>query len=465
MKSALTTHIKRHVISACLFMFLLSYVTAFSFAGVQAVELNKNAAISVVDPAGRTYQHMQLLDGRYTTKLTLPAHTEICIQTEQRISGLYLIWDRAPGPWALRVVEEERTSMVLLGTNGWIHEYVALEEPSCDISIMLSNREATLCEIGLFGEGDLPEYVQVWDEPYADADMLLLPTHADDEHLFFGGIMPYYAGERGYKVQVAYLTNHWAEPYRPHELLNGLWEVGIRNYPIIGEFIDYYADNLEYAKGLYNPDRVVEYQVELIRRFRPEVIIGHDIGGEYGHGVHMLNTWALMQAIDLAADEAYRTTWDGEQETFRVSKVYLHLYPDRAVTMNWDKPLSRFGGRTALDMAKAGFAQHISQQKWFSVRTEGVHDCRAFGLYDTVVGDDPDWLEPDFFHNIEHFSDDAPRMDANDDNDITTDDSNSPDNARFPVDGRGLRGAGMISVGVVLIFIALIVWARSRTRS
>ena len=101
--------------------------------------------------------------------------------------------------------------------------------------------------------------------------------------------MPTYAGERGYKVQVAYLTNHWAEPYRPHELLNGLWTVGIRAYPVIGEFIDYYSDNLEHAKGLYDRDRVIEHQVEMIRRFRPEVIIGHDIDGEYGHGVHMLN--------------------------------------------------------------------------------------------------------------------------------------------------------------------------------
>ena len=40
---------------------------------------------------------------------------------------------------------------------------------------------------------------------YEDADMLLLPTHADDEHLWFGGTMPYYAGELGYKVQVGLL--------------------------------------------------------------------------------------------------------------------------------------------------------------------------------------------------------------------------------------------------------------------
>jgi LmbE family N-acetylglucosaminyl deacetylase len=296
--------------------------------------------------------------------------------------------------------------MYLYGQKDFLHEYISLNIPSASLSVVTSGRGAIICEIYAFSQGDLPDFVQIWDEPYVDADMLLLSTHADDEHLFFGGTMPYYAGELKYKVQVAYLTHHWAEPYRPHELLNGLWTVGITAYPVIGEFPDYYSDSLDHAKSLYDIEEVFAYEVGLLRRFKPEVVIGHDVNGEYGHGVHMLNTWVLQQAIHLAADEAYLPRQVAQYGAFQTSKVYLHLYPENSVVMDWNIPLDHFGGKTALEMAELGFAEHISQQKWFSVRTTGVHDCRAFGLYYTGVGKDSGEGTPDFFEHVEVFSDD-----------------------------------------------------------
>jgi LmbE family N-acetylglucosaminyl deacetylase len=40
------------------------------------------------------------------------------------------------------------------------------------------------------------------------ADLVLFSAHGDDEHLFFAGLLPTYAEERGYRVQVVYLTDH-----------------------------------------------------------------------------------------------------------------------------------------------------------------------------------------------------------------------------------------------------------------
>jgi LmbE family N-acetylglucosaminyl deacetylase len=400
------SRIIRHVFAACLFMLLLCLPATRSHAGGQTTASRLDAEITVAAPEGAAQSHGQLIDDKYTTKLSLGGNTEITVRTQEKIRGIYLVWDKPPGRWALQIQEADRTSMYLHGGNGWIHEYVELPEASSSIALVIPEAGAVLCDLSVYGSGALPEAVQVWEPPCRDADLLLLPTHADDEHLFFGGTMPYYAGELGYQVQVAYLTNHWAEPYRPHELLNGLWTVGVRAYPVIGDFPDYYSDNLDHAKTLYDPEKILAYQVELLRRFRPEVVIGHDIDGEYGHGVHMLNTWALQQAVGLAADERYLPDQVAAWGAFEVSKVYLHLYPERAIQMDWTIPLARFGGRTAFQMAEEGFSRHISQQKWFSVRNEGVHDCRAFGLYHSTVGDDDANETPDFFQNIETFSDD-----------------------------------------------------------
>ena len=277
-----------------------------------------------------------------------------------------------------------------------MHEVIRPSAPSKEITITLP--ESTLCDVSAYAKGALPDSVQDWNAPYDDCDMLLLPTHADDEHIFFGGIMPYYAGEKGMKVQVAYLTNHWGEPYRPHELLNGLWEVGIRAYPIISEFPDYYSKALEHAKTLYDTNEMLAYEVELLRRFKPEVVVDHDINGEYGHGVHMLNTWLLQQAVEQSGDAQYFPESAQKYGTFDVQKTYLHLYPENELIMDADTPLQAFGGKTAYEMAVAGFAKHESQQKWFSVEKSGKYDCRKFGLYRTTVG--PDSGIGDFFENV-----------------------------------------------------------------
>ncbi|MEG0895725.1 MAG: PIG-L family deacetylase, partial [Oscillospiraceae bacterium] len=149
-----------------------------------------------------------------------------------------------------------------------------------------------------------------------------------DEHLFFGSALSYYSIDTDKKVQVAYLTNHYGEWYRPHELLAGLWEVGVKNYPIIPEFKDMYSESLDNAKTLYDTDAMIEYQVELIRRFRPEVIVEHDENGEYGHGVHRLNAYLLKQSLELSNDATAYPQSARKFGVFDVPKAYFHLYGD-----------------------------------------------------------------------------------------------------------------------------------------
>ncbi|MDR1193894.1 MAG: PIG-L family deacetylase [Peptococcaceae bacterium] len=343
----------------------------------------------------------RLLDGNASTKLTLAAGATLRLTAPagQAMAGLYLIWDRPVEPWRLTT----ESGRQIWGNHGYLHEYAEIPGGAAWAEIQAPAAGGVLCDIYAFGAGSLPDWVQVWRPPHRRADILLLPTHSDDEHLFFGGTMPYYAGELGRKVQVAYLTHHWAEPYRPHELLNGLWTVGIRHYPVIGEFPDYYSDSLAHARTLYDRERMVEYQIGLLRRFRPLVVIGHDINGEYGHGVHRLNTDTLRQALEMSGDPAAAPDLARRYGVWDVPKTYLHLYPENNMLMDWDRPLARFDGATAFEMAEKGFACHVSQGRWFSVRRAGVHDCRSFGLYRSDRG--PDLNGGDFMEGLAPYAD------------------------------------------------------------
>ena len=321
-----------------------------------------------------------LTDGvRYTKWRSEAGSAEFTLPEEA--AGIYLEWDFVPeGGWTLRAdgMETEVEQIFL-------HQYLPLSEPASSFQIKWEG-DATLCNVYFLEEGVPPDWVQQWEEPCEKADFLLLPTHADDEHLWFGGVMPLYAGELGCAVQVAYMVNHNTEPYRLHEQLDGLWRVGVENYPVIPDFPDIYSPSLEHARTIYDEEEIIAYQVDLIRRFQPSVIVGHDVNGEYGHGAHCLNTAALMRSVELAADpEAYPET---AEQVWDTPKTYLHLYPENEIVMDWDQPLSYFDGKTAFEMAKEGFACHLSQTEYFSVQQSGSYDCRKFGLYRSTVGPD-----------------------------------------------------------------------------
>jgi len=428
-----------------------------AFAG-DAEEVTKELKLTL-----STEQTVKVLtDSKYTTKRILEGGTVLTIEAPEEISTLYMVWDQIPGRWALRYGDR----VELCGQNGFLHEAVFLKEPAKTLTVIIPDGGSVLCDVRAFTEGELPKDVHVWQPPYEDADMLLLPTHADDEHLFFGGTMPTYAGQLGMKVQVAYLTNHWGlregswhEPYRVHELLNGLWTVGVKAYPIISEFDDWYSKELDHAKGLYDnaygEDALLEFQVELLRRFKPEVVIGHDVNGEYGHGVHKLNTYYLQKALELSDDPAAYPESAQKYGLWEVQKCYLHLWKENHVIMDWDQPLSAFDGKTAFQMAEEGYSKHVSQQEYFSVRRTGVHDCRSFGLYWTTVG--PDTEQKDFMEHVV-FSDakkePEPEQEPQQDPQQGTAAEPEPENG-FP---------GVVTAAIAAVLVLLLILAAGKVR-
>ncbi|MBP5781513.1 MAG: hypothetical protein J6X34_09825, partial [Clostridia bacterium] len=119
--------------------------------------------------------------------------------------------------------------------------------------------------------------------------------------------------------------------------------------------------------------------------------VGHDFEGEYGHGAHRVNGTTLQISVPDAADPSKFPESFEKYGAWDTPKFYSHLYNrDNGVIIEWgDMPLSAFGGKTALEMAKEGYKLHESQQYTrFRVMTDGYGDCRQFGLYRTTVGED-----------------------------------------------------------------------------
>ena len=358
----------------------------------------------------------RLFDGRNTESTKIKEGGQITLTEEGGIGSAYLVFDREYG--GITLTNQDDGAEKTVEETGFLHVFLDLEElfGYAPQSVILSfdSGEALLNELSAFGPGQVPDWVQRWEPPAeGEADLVLFSTHGDDEQLFFAGMLPWYSQELGYNVQVVYMTGHRnMSMRRSHEMLDGLWAVGVRHYPVFGSFGDYNSSSLAAAYQIYKNkgitrEEILSFVVENIRRFRPKVAVGHDLRGEYGHGMHMVYAELLCEAVEMSADETRFPESAEKYGIWDVPKTYLHLYPENQILMDWDIPLERFGGLTAFEVTRElGFPCHVSQQRYYSWYFTGKdaaseiteYSPREFGLYRSTVGGDVE--KNDFFENL-----------------------------------------------------------------
>ena len=266
------------------------------------------------------------------------------------------------------------------------------------LQLKLNAKGQSLSGIKVYSAGTLPEEVQLWEPPVDKADLMVVSTHQDDEIIFLGGTIPYYATALKKPTVVVYMTN--CGRGRRAEALNALWVMGVKNYPDFINLQDDKVDSVEQGIELWGgKDAVLSLMVARIRRYKPEVIVTQDLNGEYGHNQHKITARLMKYAIDAAADSAQYPESGEIYGAWQVKKLYHHLYEENQIVMNWEIPLESLGGETALKLAKRGMKEHSSQTQYYAVKSHGTYDNSKFGLYFTTVGEDV--AKNDFLEHID----------------------------------------------------------------
>ena len=386
---------------ALLTLLALSLSVAFA---AEANDITEDCKFKVCS-SGRKYTLMT--DKKYTSywesnKIKTP-WIAITAPEGKPIAGLYVCFGNMPESWEIQTSDDGKDWFTAVpGDTRFLHAYVALPQPAQYVRLAVTSEKKTALRINdlfVLSEGDLPDWVQVWQPTEEKADILFLSTHPDDELIFFGGAIPTYAVEQQRKVVVAYFSR--SNTTRSSELLNGLWHMGVRTYPVIGNFKDSYAKNLKAAyKSAGGKDKVNEWIVGLYRQYKPEVVVTQDTNGEYGHKQHMMIAEAAQNCIALAANEDEFTASTIAYGTWQVKKLYLHLYPENQITFDWTVPLKSMNGATGIELAEEAYTLHKTQaSSGMSVTETGTkYDNRVFGLAFTTVGEDV--RKDDFLENI-----------------------------------------------------------------
>ena len=332
-----------------------------------------------------------LSDENHYSKRIIYLPQTLEVTSETPFSTLYIQWDAIPGSYEIRW----DGGSVTAGSYGFLHEYIRLPGETNHVEFVFpeGKESVTLCDVEVLTAGTAPEGVQDWLPPCEKADILVFPTHSDDDVLFFGPLLIYYAVETDYTVQTAFMVDHTFYPERGHERLNGLWTMGLRHYPILGSATDSPISDFYEALDFYWGSGIEQWQVEQIRRFQPLVVVGHDLKGEYGNGGHKVNAYYLTSAVEVASDPEVYPELAERYGVWQTPKLYLHLYEENEIYMDVETPLQRDPqGRNTFEIATEAYKAHVSQHQygWFRVQygESRMYDCRPFGLYRSLVGPD-----------------------------------------------------------------------------
>ena len=363
-----------------------------------------------------------LSDKNIDSYKTSTGNASITLSNPQGIASLYILFDLEYGSYT--ITDTASGQQITAGIHRILHEYVDLSAAfgfvPTEITLDFANGSVRLSEIYAFSGTDVPDFVQKWDAPLdGGADIVLFATHGDDDQLYFAGLLPLYAKAKNCRVQVVYLTDHRNNTKaRIHEMVNGLWAVGVTAYPIFGGFADFRIDDLKESYATYKntygttEEDLQSFVVEQIRRFKPLVAVGHDLKGEYGHGMHMVYSDLLVKSLSMSNDPEYFPESAQKYGTWELPKLYLHLYEENKITIDYDQPMEVFGGLSAFQVTqKYGFPCHVSQQ-WTGFRTwlngyDGEitkasqikkYNPSNFGLYHSTVGEDVE--KNDFLENV-----------------------------------------------------------------
>lgn len=383
-----------------LLLILLTLSAAAPAAAETARDITFSSSISV--SANGTRKRM--LDRNKLTAMQVDArvdpYMEIATDGEP-CAAVYVEFGESILPYTVEAEREGGWEEIAREDDPYAQSYLAFE-PCARFRLVFHtggrSRKLNIRELYLFSEGDPDErIVHLWQPPEEKADLLLLAAHPDDEVLWFGGLLPYYAGEKQMRVQVVFMTYDYSA--RRLELLDSIWHCGVRHYPEIGPFEDVRSRDVPELYGIWEKKKVESFLTRVLRRYRPEVVVTHAMDGESGHAAHKICARSMISSITLAADSAYTLKEGVETEPWQVKKCYLHKGDGPVTYMDWNRPLARFDGKTGFQVAQEAYRLHKSQPQpkegqdpekatYYVAGENDPDSCYIFTLAYSTVGDD-----------------------------------------------------------------------------
>ncbi|MBR0411986.1 MAG: PIG-L family deacetylase [Eubacterium sp.] len=328
----------------------------------------------------------------------------IIFPEDKEADGVLIKWYKPNCNYTIKTYDDEDNVLDEYDGDGFsfLHKYIHISGNAVKAVIDLNNTGSNngISSLRVYQKDKVGVSVQRWEEPEeGKCDLMVVSAHRDDELLFFGGTIPYYSSVRGKNVYTVFVSG--GDIMRHREALASQWSMGVKTYPVFLNYPGGYHDGINGTlKDFGGENAVLERFVETIRKYQPEVIVSHDVNGEYGHPTHKTVAYIIQKAVRAAGDETRFESSYQKYGAWKVKKLYLHMYGKNKIKLNYNNASAKLDGRTPYQMACVGYDKYYSQHKNWQMNATKVtkYPSNQYGLAFTIVGKDE--KKNDFFEHI-----------------------------------------------------------------
>ena len=327
-------------------------------------------------PAGREAAAEHLCDNDYRTRLTLTPGQSLIVSWEGEAGGVLLQWFNER-QWYSR---ECRAVVRLFTAEGEMlseTEHTRLSyrmflpvESASRMEILCpqgSKSMISLCEVKVCASGYEPTNLPK-TEP---VDLMLILSSVSEELDLLGGVLPLYAGEHGIKTAVVYVGrdngNQVQEAFCAYEAM------GLDAPLLFLQKEDHQTYNLSQMHARWDEPKLRDELGKLLFLCQPKIVVVCDPDDSFSPA-RTAYTAGLVR--DLVVNRA-------ERLGLGVRKLY-HLAANGKTKLDCTVPLTVYGGRSAAEVAREGYAQYRSEVSYGTV----IPETLRFTLAYTTVGAD-----------------------------------------------------------------------------
>jgi len=319
--------------------------------------------------------------------LTITAPSDIVTDT------LILEWNKAPQSFELRLDGES----TLIENEQGLLRFNIPTEGAARMTVRVNETGAGIAEARVYAQGRVPDMVQNWQAAGDKVDMMVIAAHPGDEFLYFGGAIPQAVAE-GKSVLVVYMADCGFERYA--EAMDGLWAAGVKLQPVSLNMRNGEPDDYDEAVEMWGLEESYKALVDVIRQYRPDVLLTHDVEGENGDEQHKLTSATLRRAILLAIDPDTYPESAAEYGVWDVKKTYIHRYEGNVLAFDPDAPVEALGGWSLREMVQMAFSKYRILQDDFDLEDGEAYSPYSYGVVRSSIEAD-DVEKKTFFENIE----------------------------------------------------------------
>lgn len=261
--------------------------------------------------------------------------------------------------------------------------------------------------------------------------LLAVEPHPDDETVGVGGVLARCSaegrrsavvtctgGEAGLVFGDVDLAGTTLAEVRADEIAASLVALGVADHTLLGYrdsgMVGWATNREPGAFTSADPDEVAQRLASIVRAFRPDVVVGDDVRGTYGHPDHVQAHAVTTAALRLAAEAAFE---DGHPP-WLVRKRYVHVITHRHVRTLHARLLAQ--GRSSpfgpdplgpddlppLGVPEEAVTATVDVSPWREVKRRAIHaHASQYGpgglLYEWVAADEDDVLSTERFVRLD----------------------------------------------------------------